>query len=627
MEAAPSASVRCDAQSDDFNHVAGGDDDDCPDSEGASLLSVGLPEDASVSAGPQAGTKGGIRTLLTAPSRDGIERILRLWPHMVEKLSWSRAARFDALHELDGPDMANQESRQRGSIVGPLADILFASWLNFLLVFVPIGLGSYVARGSPVLIFSSNAIAIVPLSAILTDATERIAAHAGDTVGALLNITMGNLVELILLVALANNHVRIVQASILGSIIVNLLLFLGSALLAGSVVNGEPTFNGAEARLLACLLFVSVFTLLMPTAFDYTYDPAKGTSASSLKMSRISSLLVLAIYVVYFVYEVRSHSDGPGEATSGREFDLESNTSGMDQQPQLPPPPPPLPRSGSQTLPPRTIRFADESLGGPVSHKPGNRIRLGAMNPMESDDYGGEYRGRRSGDSDSARSRPTSHQPLLRSRKHSRSLSLTSSRGRLSRESSLSRDMTRGFSRAGLTTLQMLRDGRLDREQSADRQSADFSAFGEMVVSLGVLIVTSGLMSVNAELLVSAIDDVTHQTDLSDSVIGLIILPIAGNMAEYATVVAVAARDKMDLAIAVAVGSSIQIALCVAPLTVIAGWILHRDLALTFNFFELATLLGGVLLVNLLILNESSSSLRASGLKGALMCACYVIIV
>lgn len=118
---------------------------------------------------------------------------------MVDKLSWSRAADFDALHQFDSPDIADRESGQRGSIVDPLRDILSASWLNVLLVFVPIGLASYAARGSPVLIFASNAIAIVPLSAILTDATERIAAHAGDTVGALLNISLGNLVELILL--------------------------------------------------------------------------------------------------------------------------------------------------------------------------------------------------------------------------------------------------------------------------------------------------------------------------------------------------------------------------------------------------------------------------------------------
>ena len=67
-------------------------------------------------------------------------------------------------------------------------------------------------------------------------------------------------------IALANNHIRIVQASILGSILVNLLLILGSALLASSIRDLDPIYNSAEAQLLACLLFVSVFVILMPVS-------------------------------------------------------------------------------------------------------------------------------------------------------------------------------------------------------------------------------------------------------------------------------------------------------------------------------------------------------------------------
>ncbi|KAJ0344079.1 hypothetical protein COL154_005095 [Colletotrichum chrysophilum] len=148
----------------------------------------------------------------------------------------------------------------------------------------------------------------------------------------------------------------------------------------------------------------------------------------------------------------------------------------------------------------------------------------------------------------------------------------------------------------------------------------------ERLVPVMILIISSGLMSMCAEFLVSTIDEVTHQGHLSESVIGLIILPIVGNVAEYVTVVTVASREKLDLAIAVAVGSSIQIALCVAPLTVISGWILSRDLSLSFTLFEVAALMGTALLVNLLILSDGNSVLRTSGLKGGLMCACYVII-
>jgi len=143
--------------------------------------------------------------------------------------------------------------------------------------------------------------------------------------------------------------------------------------------------------------------------------------------------------------------------------------------------------------------------------------------------------------------------------------------------------------------------------------------------SVALLIVTSALMSLCGEFLVSTIDDVTHDGSLSEPLIGLVILPIVGNVAEYVTVVAVAIRGNLDLAIAVAVGSSIQIALCIAPLTVLAGWAMQKDLDLAFDNFEMVTLVGAVLLVNLLILTAGISDSRTGGLKGALMCACYVI--
>lgn len=92
------------------------------------------------------------------------------------------------------------------SSVGTLAmatdsarEILFSSRLNLLVIFVPAGVATYMTKCPPPWIFGTNAMAIIPLSALLTDATERIAADAGDTIGALLNISLGNLVELILL--------------------------------------------------------------------------------------------------------------------------------------------------------------------------------------------------------------------------------------------------------------------------------------------------------------------------------------------------------------------------------------------------------------------------------------------
>lgn len=84
-------------------------------------------------------------------------------------------------------------------IVDIVRSILCTSWLNLLLVFVPVGYVSYFIGLNSTIIFVFNALAIVPLSSLLTDVTEKIASDAGDTIGAILNISLGNLVELILL--------------------------------------------------------------------------------------------------------------------------------------------------------------------------------------------------------------------------------------------------------------------------------------------------------------------------------------------------------------------------------------------------------------------------------------------
>ncbi|PHH74027.1 hypothetical protein CDD80_3410 [Ophiocordyceps camponoti-rufipedis] len=452
--------------------------------------------------------------------------------------------------------------------------MILSSPLNALLVFVPVGLASEMAGLGPIIVFATNAAAIVPLSALLTDATERVAAHAGDTV---VRLSRDETFTHLLSAALCHDHVRIVQASILGSVLVNLLLILGSALIVG---NDEPAYNAADAQLLACLLSVSVFTFLIPTAFNFAFSSASRSSGLiSLSFSRISSLLILAIYVLYLVHEIRPR------CRPVVLVDLESSLSAAERH-RLPPPLLPL-NNLPQPLSPRTIRFVEDTL------HPG--------------------RGRRLVDSAAGfRPRADSWQPSM-SRKVSPSR----------RDSSVG-DIRRNFSRSSLT-LQILRDVHLDRDQPVSEDDGQGSR-KEVIVAIAMLVLTSALMSLNAELLVGTINDVTRQTNLSEPVIGLILLPIVGNVAEYVTVVAVAAREKLDLAVAVAVGSSIQIALCVTPLTVLAGWVLHRDLALTFNTFEMATLVGAVLLVNLLVLSETGSTLRTGGLKGVLMCACYFII-
>ncbi|KAM0328661.1 hypothetical protein ACHAQA_005073 [Verticillium albo-atrum] len=573
------------------------EDDDVRDSSCSIDL---LPLERAVSDDARSQDSHGFSGLLRSNVRDGVQQALRPFLSGNDRGGpWAPIPQNDAGYAYEsgtGPDLGPAVSS-----VGSLREMMLASWLNGLLVFVPVGLASYLSGVSPILTFITNVVAIVPLSALLTDATERIANDAGDTVGALLNISLGNLVELIIFVALVNNHIRIVQASILGSIIVNLLLILGSALFASTFSRHEASAPSASnTQLLSCLLLVSVFVFLMPTAFDYTFEGSKGADGAILKMSRISAIMVLVIYVLYFVHELRTrpiaHDTIPAEGPDARRPWSVS-------EPQVPS------RSRAYTLPPRTIRFADD--GTPTAPhfpvKAGDQIELANLDKVASSSN--------DNDIDPAHpmpGRPISNEPSIRSRRHSRSNSGSAATSRAP-------SVPGSFMRSGPTTLELMRT-------TSNQPHAAHRPSGSRFMSILVLIVTSALMSMCAEFLVSTIDAVTHQGHLSEPVIGLIILPIVGNIAEYITVVTVAAKDKLDLAVAVAVGSSIQIALCVTPLTIIAGWILDRQLALTFNIFEMSTLLGSVLIVNMLILNDGGSAAKTNGLKGALMCACYAII-
>lgn len=136
-----------------------------------------------------------------------------------------------------------------------------------------------------------------------------------------------------------------------------------------------------------------------------------------------------------------------------------------------------------------------------------------------------------------------------------------------------------------------------------------------------MLLISTGLVALCAEFMVDAIDEVVENSPIKEIFIGLIILPIVGNAAEHVTAVAVAMKNKMDLAIGVAVGSSIQIALLLTPLVVILGWIIDRDMTLYFTLFETVCLFVSAFIVNFLVLDG-----RSNYLEGALLCCTYVII-
>jgi len=129
------------------------------------------------------------------------------------------------------------QTLQRNRVVGPLITILQSSYVNVLLIFLPLGIIAGALDWKPILVFVFNFLAIMPLASLLSFATEEVSKKVGQTVGGLLNASFGNATELIVsIVALRQGQIPLVQASMLGSILSNLLLVLNcmAALILGS---------------------------------------------------------------------------------------------------------------------------------------------------------------------------------------------------------------------------------------------------------------------------------------------------------------------------------------------------------------------------------------------------------
>lgn len=130
---------------------------------------------------------------------------------------------------------------------------------------------------------------------------------------------------------------------------------------------------------------------------------------------------------------------------------------------------------------------------------------------------------------------------------------------------------------------------KVSSQQIAEPDAATMPPLSK-TASVFLLLGTTALVALCAEFMVSSINQLVLNTPLNEAFVGLIILPIVGNAAEHVTAVTVAAKNKMDLAIGVAIGSSIQIAVFITPLVVVIGWILDKDMPLYFTLFETMTL-------------------------------------
>src|SRR5436190_13951178 len=189
--------------------------------------------------------------------------------------------------------------------------------LLWLLAFVPVVFTA--AKLKPeahTLLFVLSVLAIVPLAALLSHATESVAAKTGDTVGGLLNATLGNLTELVIAVAaLRAGEYALVKASIAGAIVTNTLFMLGASFLLGGLKYHTQEFNRVNARLQAGLLFLATIGLLIPSAVSQV-DPAPA-GAFTNKLSVGLSVLLIVAYGLGLVFSLKTHRELFGSSEHG----------------------------------------------------------------------------------------------------------------------------------------------------------------------------------------------------------------------------------------------------------------------------------------------------------------------
>ena len=181
--------------------------------------------------------------------------------------------------------------------------------LLWLLVFVPaVFVGQALEPEAHTLLFVLSVLAIVPLAALLSQATESVAAKTGDAVGGLLNATLGNLTELLIaLTALRAGQYVLVKASIAGAIVTNSLVMLGGAFLLGGLTYHVQEFNRSGARLQASLLFLATIALLVPSAVRGADAGPTADFTQQLSLG-LSGLLIVA-YGLGLLFSLRTHRE------------------------------------------------------------------------------------------------------------------------------------------------------------------------------------------------------------------------------------------------------------------------------------------------------------------------------
>nr|KJB63108.1 hypothetical protein B456_009G453800 [Gossypium raimondii] len=234
----------------------------------------------------------------------------------------------------------NGNKMTRNGVYKSIKTVVFSNKLNLLMPFGPLAILVHKMTDSNGWVFFLSLLGITPLAERLGYATEQLAFFTGPTVGGLLNATFGNATELIISIyALKSGMKRVVQLSLLGSILSNMLLVLGCAFFCGGLAyhGKEQVFSKATAVVNSGLLLMAVMGLLFPAVLHYTHTE-RHAGKSELALSRFSSCVMLLAYAAYLVFQLKSQTDHYvplGEEVNQNGENLDNNDDDEDEAPEI----------------------------------------------------------------------------------------------------------------------------------------------------------------------------------------------------------------------------------------------------------------------------------------------------
>jgi Ca2+:H+ antiporter len=188
--------------------------------------------------------------------------------------------------------------------------------VHYLGVFIPVAIALELAHAGPVVVFGAAALAVIPCAAVMGEATEAIAARTGPGIGGLLNVTFGNAPELIIaFFALIEGLQEVVKASIVGSIIGNILLVMGAAMFMGGLPRDKQTFSRTAANAQSAMLLLALAALIFPAIFQLIHGgglPSVGEERVNFgsdleKLSFGVAIVLLISYVAGLIFSLRTH--------------------------------------------------------------------------------------------------------------------------------------------------------------------------------------------------------------------------------------------------------------------------------------------------------------------------------